>query len=161
MTRGQLGTWLARAEAMWGILAKLKQQMDQMQATATMLEAAGNADQLSKLLKDLATVQQQYERAEAKLLDTLNVASYDDAERSLVDFRLRFDQAEKQFQEWRTRFQQMELMVASGQVSESGEDNRPTRAAVEEIVTQARDHYDIALRLTEECVPNKAVVLLA
>lgn len=161
MTRGQLRAWLNQSEAMWGILAKLMQQQEQMHATATMLEAAGTTDQLFKLQQDLATVQQQYTRAEAAMLSRLNVSVVDDAERSLVDFRLRFEQAEKLFQEWRSRFQQMEFMVAANQVSETGEDNKPARAAVEEVVTESREMYELSLKLVEDCVPNKAVVIHA
>lgn len=161
MTRGQVWAWFRESKAMWGMLTKFKEQIEQMQASLPLIEASGSSDQYMKVSRELAQAQQQYNAMESKVLERWNVSNLDSVEQASIDFELRLENMNETFTQWRKRLQQLEFYVATDQFDDSGAEGATSRADAEAVIAHFRTEYETALELVEQCVPNKAVVLHA
>lgn len=161
MTRGQVWAWFRESKAMWGMVVKFREQIEQMQASIPLVEASGNSDQYMKVSRELAQAQQQYNAMESKVLERWNTSNLDSVEQASLDLELRLENVNETFAQWRKRLQQLEFYAATDQFDESGAEGTTSRADAETIVTHFRTEYEAALELAEQCIPNKAVVLHA
>lgn len=163
MTRGQVSTWVRETEAMWGMLGKFRQQVEQLHATLPLLQASGNAEQYVKAEREHAAALTQCDQVEAAVLARLNARDTDTAEQGLVDLRLRADQMNEAFIDWRTKVQRFELAVVSGQFADPNdvESEKPTRAMGEAVIAEAKQRYEQSLALVDAGIPNQVVLIHA